>query len=229
LECVKCLRVHGGGCPASGTDEDGTPVCIFHLDSLICPVQKRILASGTNVLERAAHIVQVKDPDGFEAHRSSLLNHSISIRALPIAGKSHQEDQQMSTTQKITPTPTSTAPPTRMCATPGCKKTLSYNNRTGICGECLAKKTKGIMEAKRAPAAAAADSAKPNGRLSHDPAHGNGNGNGKHNGNGNGAQPAEQPGLLVMQRVESRVDLLLAAVPRADKERLLSAWLAGTI
>jgi hypothetical protein len=47
--------------------------------------------------------------------------------------------------------------------------------------------------------------------------------------NGNGAQRAEEPNrlLLVMPNVDSRVDLLLAAVPRDEKARMLQAWLAG--
>jgi hypothetical protein len=183
------------------------------------------MAAGTNVLSRAAQIVQLRDPGGLEAQRSKLLNRSISIRAVAIAGKSHEEDQ-MSTAEKITPAPTSTIPAARLCKTPGCKRTLAYNNRTGLCQDCLAKKTKSILEAKRA---ATARPAKPNGADHEDRANGHGNSAAHGNGKSNGAQPADQPGLLVMQRVESRVDLLLAAVPRADKERLLSAWIAGTI
>jgi hypothetical protein len=167
--------------------------------------------------------MQVRDPDGFEAHRSSLLNHSISIRAVAVAGKSHEEDQ-MSTTEKITSAPTSAAPPALICATPGCKNALSYNNRSGICSQCFAKKSKGITEQQRA--AAAPNRAKSHGAHHHDPAHANGNG--KSNGNGNGAQPAAEK-LLLMPRVDSRVDLLLAAVPQADKAKMLTLWLAGTL
>jgi len=123
-----------------------------------------------------------------------------------------------------TPVPTSskstTAPPARICKTPGCGKILAYNNVTGVCGECLAKKTKGILDAKRAPAAAAP--AKHNGARHHDPAHSNG----KSNGNGNGATP-DPMRLLVMTRDVSRIDLLIQAIPIEDKTKMLSAWIAG--
>lgn len=169
------------------------------------------MASGRNVVERAAHIVQLRDPGGLEAQRTQRLNSSISrSAAVAVAGKSREEDQQVSITEKITRTPT-IAPAARLCKTLGCKRTLAYNNRTGICGDCLSKKTKGILLAKRAAAAPA----KPNGVDHHDPVHGNGNG-----------APPDPMRLLVMPR-PSRVDLLLQAIPIEDKTKMLSAWIAG--
>jgi hypothetical protein len=121
----------------------------------------------------------------------------------------------MPTTEKITPTPT-IAPPARLCKTPDCKRTLAYNNRTGICGDCLSKKTKGILLAKRGAAPRPAPRpAKPNGVNHHDPVHGNGNG-----------APPDPMRLLVMPS-PSRVDLLLQAIPLEDKTKMLEAWLAG--
>jgi hypothetical protein len=109
----------------------------------------------------------------------------------------------------------------RICATPGCKRILALNNTSGLCGECRerqgrshSKKTNGhgahgLQLARRRVVSESAAPAKSNGADS-DPPH--------LNGNGVGTVP-----------LESRVDLLLAAMPREDKAKMLMAWLAGTL
>jgi hypothetical protein len=220
-------------------DEQRRPVCIFCEDQLPCPRQRQIMASGDNLRDRVAHIVQIRSPNQtLEMERSIVLNHSISRSEVAAARKS-QEDQmphaQMSTSE-IRPAVASTSTArARVCSggTPGCKNELSYNNRSGRCGDCQtklgrrrdrSKKTNGHNgvqqdRALQAPLERqAAPPAKRNGAAHHPVHH-----------NGNGAQRAEEPSrlLLVMPNVDSRVDLLLAAVPREDKAKMLSAWLAG--
>lgn len=135
-----------------------------------------------------------------------------------------------------------TNPPPARCSTPGCKSgALSWNNTSGKCRKCRdsegrshSKKTNGAQHQPRARdghAAAAPVSTKSNG-------HGR--------GNGNGAQPAEetpdfpQPNTVPKARLaiirslgsadaDGRVDLLMAAIPSADKAKMLCAWLAGTL
>lgn len=129
----------------------------------------------------------------------------------------------------ITAASTKPAQAARVCTT--CKKNpLSYNNSTGICGECQRelggrirpKKTNGhgsgAQHRERRAVRAAPHLVKPNGADHHDLAHGNGN-----------VLPAEDRGLSPGTPAESRVDLLLAAVPVQDKVRMLSAWLAGLV
>jgi hypothetical protein len=142
-----------------------------------------------------------------------------------------QEDQQMSTEIAAQQT-TTNAPPTRICSTPGCKRVLSFNNTTGKCrehqeseGRSHSKKTNGAQH-HRELHAVAAHSAKPKPNGADNPrrdlaAHGN--------GNGNGARPADEHlRSLDKNHIESsRVELLLAAIPAADKARMVCAWLKG--
>jgi hypothetical protein len=128
------------------------------------------------------------------------------------------------TASEITPPRPSTARPTRICSSAGCQRTISYNNVSGECGSCQKQSSQrmGITESRLRHKRRAA-LAKPNGngaapRSVHS------------NGNGRGAKTADGS-LLLMPRIgsESRVDTLLAAIPSADKARLLAAYIAGTV
>lgn len=138
----------------------------------------------------------------------------------------------ISATTEVTPapmstTPTPTAPPPRTCEK--CRaKTLSYNNSSGMCVDCQKHHGRPRSRSNGHNGAQphrelqverkSAKSPKLNG-ADHD------HSNGKVK-----AAPAEDPRLLlVMPRgVESRVDVLIAAIPHPDKVKLLSAWLEGT-
>jgi len=144
-----------------------------------------------------------------------------AIAAFPIIARKSQEDQkEMSTITAPAPSSSSisTASAARIStALPKkctiCRKNkLSLNNKTGVCGECQerqggrshSKRTNGNngVQSQRGPQLAPLQvSAKPNGAD-----HG-----------------VESP------RVASRVDLLLAAVPAKDKEKMLAAWMAGAL
>ena len=235
MECVICAPIHGRpGCPAGRIDAEGRPVCVFCEDRIPCAQQMRILRSGTNVLERAAHIVEIRRPDqDAETARRLVLNHSISISQSKVAAARKSQEDHMSTarpTASAAPTSTPAAPRARVCST--CKKKpLAYNNVTGVCGECqgqgrVQSKANGhngvhpdreLQAARKRQAAPA----KPNGADHHhdhdEPSR----------GNGNGAQP--NPMRLLAMPPASRVDLLLAAIPYADKARMLSAWIAGKL
>jgi len=183
------------------------------------------MASGITVQARAAYIV-------FEARKHLLetkRNHNQymvteakssfeaqAVRFRPsevIIARESQEEPQMSTSaSEITPRP-STARPTRICSNEGCNHTISYNNVTGECGSCQKQSSQPKRQA--APA-------KPNGNGAADSVNGNGN------GNGHAARTADGS-LILMPRVESRVDMILALIPSADKARLLAAYIAGTV
>jgi hypothetical protein len=112
---------------------------------------------------------------------------------------------------------TTSAAPVRIICTSCKKNKLSYNNASGVCGECQ----RSAAEAGRTP--------------------------GKTNGH-NGVQlhrdrerQATAPHLvkpnehhesaprLSPRAPAERVDLLLKALPVAEKVKMLSAWLAGTL
>jgi len=125
----------------------------------------------------------------------------------------------MSTVTSPVPTSKTSAPAVKVCRHAGCRQQLGSKNTCGFCREHrshtknISSDGHGLKLATRQPVAerAAPLPAKPNGADQHDR-------------DGNRAQPAEGPA-----RVESRVDMLLAAIPSADKAKMLCAWLAGTL
>jgi hypothetical protein len=158
------------------------------------------------------------------------LNQSISPRtevhiaaassaASPAIAQKPKEDQN----QMSTVTPKTLAAAARLCT--HCKKNpLSYNNSTGICGECQRelggrvrpKKTNGHvaqphrgLQLERQAQPAPPEQTKPNGA---DNARGNGD-----------------VRLLATTYVDARVNQILNLIPREDKARMLAAWLAGTL
>jgi hypothetical protein len=145
------------------------------------------------------------------------------IAVIPTVARKSQEDKKTMSTvttpvlssrslsSKIPTISTGSAARARICT--ACNKNaVSLNNKSGVCGACQQRQ----------------------GGRSHSK---------KTNGN-NGAQPpAPGPQLaprlqvpakpngadhgIESPRVASRVDLLLAAVPEKDKEKMLAAWIAG--
>jgi hypothetical protein len=120
--------------------------------------------------------------------------------------KMKQEDQQMvSAIASATPKLSAISPPQHLCAT-GCGARLSHNNTSGFCVRCCQRKeqtkTNGHNKAQPRAAAAPAAPAKTNGEDHHQ---------------SNGTRP------------EARLDLLLAAIPQADKQKMLSAWINGAL
>jgi hypothetical protein len=176
-------------------------------------------------------VVQIRRPR--EMLQAPVITHAHEVIMAATARKtnSYEEEQsKMATVTSSAPTPTTSA--ARVCKT--CKvKPLSFNNTTGICSECqqfaggrvrpkkvngqgaVQPLARGLQLARRAEVAEpAAASAKPNGADHPDR-------------DGNRAQPGENAEETT--RVESRVDLLLAAIPREEKARMLCAWIAGTL
>jgi hypothetical protein len=189
------------------------------------------MASGTTVQHRAAYIVTEARKHLSEIRRkhneymSTVAKSSFeaqTVRFHPsevIIARESQEDRQMSSTASaITPRP-STARPTRICSSAACQNTLSYNKVSGKSGSCQkqsSQKTNGHCGAQPKHQAAPA---KRNG-AAHHPVNGNGNGKAARTADGS---------LILMPRVESRVDMLLALLPSGDKAKLLAAYVAGTV
>ena len=237
MQCEICQRIHHGACSASYR-RNGKPVCVWCADGLPCPKQSEILNAGDSARSRAAFILrQLRRPKLTDAEDqkppwpqmvSADELHEPDSRPLHVTSGNESpidqnlEEQNMSATE-VTPVPTAktiSAHAARLCTT--CHKNpLSYNNTTNICGECQKKvgrvrnsaKTSGGAKPHREVQAARERHAKQRAAANS-------------NGNGQGAQTADGS-LLLMPRLDSRVDLLLAAVPREDKAKMLSAWIAG--
>jgi hypothetical protein len=258
MDCARCLKAHGPGCPAAVT-VDGEAVCVFCLDGLACPVAMRILK-------------QIRSP--LHDPRKFAVAHSKEVTAAAAARKKSlsQEDQNVMATVTA-PTPTSATPTSAtstaalssaaagICKVQGCKNQLGLNNMSGLCrdhrphtkvngngnGASSTARTCDVQGCKstlgsnnlsgtcpahrRLQAARAVKAEQPAALVKpngHDPAHGN--------GNGNGAE--DRLKALGASRIEQRVQLLLGAVPLdavievipiEDKHKMVSAWLAGTL
>lgn len=132
---------------------------------------------------------------------------------------------------------TSTAASARVCSS--CRKNpLSYNNTTGICSECQERQG-GRSRSKTTDEHNAAqpflrDLKSPTrqvaGPMVPEPATAGADQPDTPYANSKTSQPAEDCiRSLGTVHIESRVDLLLAAVPYEAKAKMLSAWLSGTL
>jgi hypothetical protein len=247
-DCSKCLRLHGTDppagvfpCKASQTDEKGQAVCVFCADNLPCPLQIRRLAQSKAALrmlkaiDASSSIVEVnaagthaREPQEFRKRTSP--NRSTPERAkLHVIAEKPKENQKMPTV--TSPAPTSIAAAAERLCTRCKQNPLSYNNSTGICGECQRKlggrvrpkKTNGHIARPHRGLQLERDVAKPSGAA-------------KPKGADHRATPSVDGGAAPRDRIqslaagiESRVELLLAAVPVQEKTKMLAAWMAGTL
>jgi hypothetical protein len=213
VECTHCS--HTPGCETSHLDQDGNPCCIFCLDHNASPILLRLLAQSRGALEMLRRLP------------AALPNRSISRSALArIAGVASQETKKMATvisSPRPSLTPAALAPAIRKCA---CGNVLAVNNRRGICGSCQERQGgRSALEPQRShrktngAADTEAEAAKPLITMVPTP----GNGDGAHQA------PEEISVRSFARSVESRVDLLFAAIPIDDKRKLVCAYLAGTL
>lgn len=111
--CEGCSPIHGEGCTASYRDRDSRKMCVFCLDGVICPIQKRILAPAAAAIATRPVIV------GEPTIRNKIAVAGMLLRRRLISDTSEtQEEDGMAV---------------RMCSEPGCDKKLSFNNTTGRC------------------------------------------------------------------------------------------------
>jgi hypothetical protein len=231
---MRCLRIHGdsGTCLATETDDKGEAVCIFCSDSCPCPIQLRRL-KATKATLRLLGSCEDRSPAGSPAAKRAP-NYSIprAPRLTPNKTNGHNalqraevhiiaekpKEENMST---VTVPPrcqrqsAPAGPAMKVCRQAGCKRQLGPNNTCGFCREHRSH-TKNTSADGRGVQPHREPQAAPHLVLP--------NGADHHDREGNRAQPAEETA-----RIESRVDLLLAAIPREEKAKMLCAWMAGTL
>jgi hypothetical protein len=218
--CARCLTRHGGDsrtgvfpCIARYTNEQGERLCIFCWDGAVCPPQLRRLAQSKAALrilepgspnKKGVAVPTTAVPAMLSPEKPEQLpKHSISPRAVIHPTSKPQEDHKMIAAISTAPTSRTSAVSAAARVCTSCKKNpLSYNNKTEICGACQ-REGGGRLRSENA-----VRRAQPHRGLKIERA----------------AQPA-----AVTARVESRVDLLLAAIPREEKARMLCAWMAGSL
>ncbi len=215
---------------------------MFCADGLPCPMQLRRLAQT----KAALRMLQQISPGSISR---PAVTHAIvpSSQRVPAPARAQliprSQEDHMTATQSAQRSATSIASAARdktqavteavpdpragrICGTPGCKHVLALNNTSGFCGECRerqgrshSKKTNGHglqLTRRQGAEVAAPEPAKPNGADHREPADVNGN-----------REKATESHVGPVH-VESRVDLLLAAIPSADKAKMLCAWLMGS-
>jgi len=252
MDCERCAVIHPGvSCAASSKDAAGASLCIFCLDSVCCPIQKRIIAIP-------------------RAERSRWILEQIT----------KGEKEHPTTTTEILPAERSPATPAAPnCKVLGCKTKLIDSNATGYCSRHLARamaKTNGAaLQILRQTAAKTQEdgmngTGKPKSPISTLPAatspaqvrtcklagcasklswnnttgycakhhraeYSKVNGHGKSglseaaNGRGNGAVISKVNGHENSRglAVEQRVALVLSRIPVEDKITMIDDWLWG--
>lgn len=245
MECQRCLAIHGPpGCPAFRSDEQGKAVCVWCADGLPCAMQIRRLHQSQAALRlmtairtgmpevRERDVQQVRRPrEILEAFHVTHAHELIMTAAARKKNSYEQEESKMTITGAAPTLTAAQVPAGRLCGHPGCKQQLGPNN---TCGFCRAHRShtkqvtgNGHLQVARGPQAV--PTKKPNGASRVD----------RPRGNGNGAQPVEERrSPRGVARIEERVQLLLAAVPldaviaaipREDQAKLISAWLSGAL
>jgi hypothetical protein len=231
MDCERCLEIHGQGCTASYRDDQGRELCVFCVDSVICPRQKRILAlaAGAPIPTKPAIVPTLENTIALLLQRRRTVagarqgkaksdNPTQVEPARPgqacggsdkLSGLGVKEQQQLSTDEDAT-----MATEIRTCSHAGCGKRLSFNNKTGLCK--IHGGDGSHVGSRSAPAPPSGNpSERPktlppkgaNGHAGHD--------NGHARGNGHDVE------------IAARVELVMEKIPIAEKLAFISRWLNG--
>jgi hypothetical protein len=259
MDCVRCVQIHGPGCPASYTDAKGKAICVFCSDGISCPTQIRLLkqirgphhnpvqfavAHAHEVTAAAAARNSVNRPDvtTLESKHDGVAR-DLEMQAAREAEKHQsqsQEEKNMATSTTPAPTSaTSTDTIVKLCKMQGCKRQLGALNQSGFCRDHRPHtKTKtngagnGHNGGTRHYVHHARDARLQAARESAAAVKPNGQ---SAHGNGIGEDTVRSLGA---SRIEERLQLLLTSVPLdalvklippEDQRKIVTAWLMGTV
>ena len=197
-ECARC-RDLGHSCPGT-FEEDGRPICVFCLDLILCPVQRKQRAAKKNT-----------PPD----------------ETPPAAGDANSTDRasEVKSEEKmpeLRESSTETTP--KMCRRPGCDRKLGSGNTIGLC----ARHVRWTAPAERTSSAAEKTNghAHAPGNGAGEKANGTSNGaNGHTPKNGNGHAAAD----VLPDFLSARVDEFLASLTPPTKTKIVTMWLRGEL
>ena len=154
-ECARC-RDLGHSCPGT-FEEDGRPICVFCLDLILCPVQRKQRAAKKNT-----------PPDETPPAAGDA---NFTDRASEVKSEEKMPELRESSTE--------TTP--KMCRRPGCDRKLGSGNTIGLCARHVrwtapAERTSSAAEKTNGHAHAPGNGAgeKANGANGHTPKNGNG-------------------------------------------------------
>ena len=209
LQCKRCLDLHGPGCAATHQTDAGDPTCVFCLDDLPCPIQRK--------RQRSAMDQKAETTETPAANTAANLAGSATSIAFVHRGRSSSSEQSESgvTTMKTPETDANIAP--KICKRPGCENELSAANTCGLCRAHVRYRDRGNGHAAASSSGVNGSAPKANGHA-HAP------------GNGviaktNGHAAAES----LSDFSSERVDHLIATLPPADRAKIAVAWLRGQL
>jgi hypothetical protein len=227
-DCIRCLQLHGRGCPAS----DGELNCIFCEDGEICPIAR--LLKKRKAAPAAAGATKIPTTTKRRA------------RTLMAARSTTEEDDTMATSRvcseqscdrRLAPNNSSGKCKIHgdgehrsrgafhgVCSEPGCGAKLSATNKSGLCQQHGGSKglhgKPPVAPSRAVPATAVAavvHSAAANG--------GNGHAGNGHAGGGNGQAHPPINGYDVM--LEERISRAMSLIPTSQRLAWIATWLNG--
>jgi hypothetical protein len=199
-DCKRCLQL-GHRCAATHETEAGEPSCVFCLDSVPCPVQRK--------RQRAA-----REQKGAQLEEESAAN------------TTDVKGEQMETTLAAKPETHATTAP-KKCRRPGCTTEIGPRNRSGLCARHFHWREAGKRRSSAGDSHVAPRSAGANG---HARTAGDGAVTQAKNGsNGAARDPVESFQELGREFVEDRLDRLILGLTVAEKTRIATAWMRGEI
>ena len=204
--CEICSAKHVPGCVATHTDGSGRAVCVFCLDSMPCPVLKRVLQK------------QRRSISGEEDKKVSV---STKVNEETV-GKAN-------TAEAIT-----TMPVARICRVPDCGISLATRNRSGFCSRHFhrseTKKTSKLATLRRCAPPKGGVTTRPSIRTNGHAIASIGNSKNGSNGDSVPNPLRAFQGLSLDGHVsEERLNLVILAWPLEQKVKALSAWLTAAI
>jgi hypothetical protein len=199
-ECIKCLELHGRGCTATYENEDGDPSCVFCLDGVPCPVQKKQRSGRTEQYLAASTTVDLR--------RS---------KASQKEGEEKMETRTAETHATIA---------ARICRKPGCTTPLGPKNQSGLCSPHFhwSDPAKRSSSTGNGHAAAGSNGHAGTDRDSVAPKATSGS-----RLDVDALRSAVGSRDLTGEFIEDRLDRLILSFPVTEKAKIATAWLQGKI
>jgi hypothetical protein len=206
-QCQRCLDL-GHGCAATHETEDVEPICVFCLDDVPCPVQRKLQRSGSD-------------------HEALTTEKPAAAAAVKPAKQFEEEPMLETTLGKANGAAAAVA--TKMCSRPGCTTELGPKNKSGRCSSHFHYGEAGKNQAKSAGNGhAAASSAGANGTHTGPLIVAPRAASGSEGANGRSERVETVPDRAGDFR-EDRLDKLILSLPFADKAKIAAAWLRGSL
>jgi len=129
LQCKRCLDLHGDGCAATHETDAGDPSCVFCLDDVPCPVQRKRLRCAT---DQKAPTTETPAANTAASLTGSTPSIAFVNRERIRSSDSDTTEQESGVKMQNTPETDAIIAP-KICKRPGCETQLGPKNRIGLC------------------------------------------------------------------------------------------------